>query len=270
MKGPCGNLRRVLAGGSAFAFFWSGGAMMSWLVLPAAAHLPIDEGTKREVSRRLVQWGFRSFHHYMRWTGLTDFDPRQLHLDVAGEPQVLIANHPTLVDVTAIMAALGDVACVVKGELFEGSAVGRLLELCGHIDGGDGNAMASAAVVTQAIDRIENGQSVLIFPEGTRSPPGALHPFSRGAFEIARRTGASVQPLIIKCDPPALAKGQPWYDVPRRRAHLEVTPLVEPLPEAGMNTKALALEYRRIYEDALGLERPSTRANENPRGNTKK
>ena len=56
-----------------------------------------------------------------------------------------------------------------------------------------------------------------MFPEGTRSPPQGLWPFRRGAAHVALRSGVDLELVTIRCDPPALMKGQPWWDVPDRR-----------------------------------------------------
>jgi len=69
-------------------------------------------------------------------------------------------------------------------------------------------------VLEEAIDRLKAGYGVLIFPEGTRSPPNELHPFMRSPFEMAARAGAPLLPVFIQCQPPALMKGVPWYRFP--------------------------------------------------------
>jgi 1-acyl-sn-glycerol-3-phosphate acyltransferase len=137
---------------------------------------------------------------------------------------VVVANHPTLVDVTAILANFEDTCCVAKPSLIRNVFVGRLLRMCGHIDAGDGGAMSGAAVMQEAQRRLEAGLSVLIFPEGTRSPPGGMHAFRRGAFEVAARSGVPLRPLFVTCNPPALSKGLPFWRQPDRMAHLRIHP----------------------------------------------
>src|SRR5258705_8298 len=59
---------------------------------------------------------------------------------------------------------------------------------------------------------------VVVVPEGTRSPRGGLRRFQRGAAHIALKSGCPVVPIVITCRPPTLLKGQPWHEVPDRRA----------------------------------------------------
>lgn len=243
---------RALLKGSAFAFFWGGGALMSSAVLPVVALLPGSEDARRRRVQRLVQGGFVAFHDYMRATGLIRYDPRETRIDLPDGPCVVIANHPTLIDVTAIMSARGELSCVVKEEHFDGPFIGRLLKLAGHIDGGDGTPLASGAVVHQALERLAAGQPVLIFPEGTRSPALGLGAFHRGAFEIARRSGAPIVPLLVLVSPPTLMKGEPWYELPRETVRLEVRPF-DGLEEGDLEgpSRAVAARVEARYRAAL-------------------
>src|SRR5205085_6640129 len=109
-----------------------------------------------------------------------------------GPSFVIVANHPTLIDVLALSAVFGRLTCVAKGGLFRAPLLGRVVRDCAHIDGGDGDPLSGAMVVQQALERLAQRMPVLVFPEGTRSPPGGLHPFKRGAFEIACRAGVPV------------------------------------------------------------------------------
>ena len=84
--------------------------------------------------------------------------------------------------------------------------------------------MSGAALMQEALRRFEVGLAVLIFPESTRSPPGGLHPFRRGAFELAVRAHVPLWPLLLTCDPPALSKGLPFWRQPDRVALLRVEP----------------------------------------------
>jgi 1-acyl-sn-glycerol-3-phosphate acyltransferase len=249
-----GRSFRIVLTGSAFVFFWSGGALLSWVVLPIESRRRLPEEEKRRRYRAWVQWGFNVFHGYMRVLGLTDYDPRKVELELPDGPYVMIANHPTLVDVTAILSVVGDLAVVVKGDYWR-SEVSRLLTLCGHIDGGtEESPLAAASVVVQALERLEAGRPVLIFPEGTRSPRYGLHPFQRGAFEIARRAGVPLVPVFVTADPAWLMSHQRWYEVPSRTNRMRVTLLDEAdfeIPRAHESSKALAARYEDRYRNRV-------------------
>ena len=66
---------------------------------------------------------------------------------------------------------------------------------------------------------LQNGQTLIIFPEGTRTQPGQAPAFHRGAAAIALRGAKILTPVIIKVSPTTLTKAEPWYRIPSRRVH---------------------------------------------------
>ena len=212
--GPIRHILRVALTGVAFTGFFCGAALLGAVVLQLVHAWPGSLTERQRRCQRLVRATWVLFHDYLRWVGLVDFDPRRHALDVRA-PALVIANHPTLIDITALTAAVGPACIVAKGALFSNPLVGPLLRACGHIAVGlpsDGTVSA----LDQAEARLRAGHVVILFPEGTRSPVGGLGRFRLGAFELARRTGVPILPVRITAEPPALWKGQPWYAIPRQ------------------------------------------------------
>ena len=245
---------------SAFAWFWGGAFLLSWFVLPVVALF----GGWTRVSRvracqSVVHGSFRVFHGYMRVLGLLDARvtgeiPRRR----AGGAVVLVCNHTTLVDVTAILAAYPHTSAFAKGPYVGSVVVGPLLRMAGYIPGTTG------ALFT-ALDRLRDGFDVLIFPEGTRSPPGGLNPFQRGAFEIACRADVPVVLLFSTCRPSALTKDRAFWNQPDEAAILTISPtiLVEPR-DFGMDSRALMSHVEGAYKQAVGDLRELPRAHSEP------
>ncbi len=243
---------RVVLTALAFAGFYIGAILMSWLVLPFVARGGGSESERGVRCRALVRRAFVFFHDYMRVARLIRFDPRRTAITPLGKPYVLIANHPTLVDVTALMATYPDVVTVVKEPLFRGLSFGGLLRACDHIASGREGNMAGGRVVLEAVERLRAGLPVLIFPEGTRSPEGGLGAFRRGAFEIAARANAPVVPALISCNPPVLAKEAPWYRAPRTPSRYRIVqlPVLDPAAWKG-DTRAMASHVHAMYAKAI-------------------
>jgi 1-acyl-sn-glycerol-3-phosphate acyltransferase len=199
------------------------------------------------------------FHAFMYRTGLLDFDYRQvgsLPAELAGQPFVMVANHPSLIDATAIASAWNTTCVVAKRSLFRSLLVGRLLHYCDHIDGGDGSLISGASVIEEAQIRLKGGLPVLVFPEGTRSPAGStsLRPFKRGAFEIACRARVPILPVLVRLDRPILLKSQRWYQsAARRRVRLTVEPLAPIATQANGNSATLARLVEGIFRKKLDL-----------------
>jgi 1-acyl-sn-glycerol-3-phosphate acyltransferase len=245
---------RVALTGIAFAGFFVGAALLGSLVL-RLVHL--GPGTLTERQRRcqsLVRTTWVWFHHYLRWAGLVHLAWTRLPTGVQA-PAIIIANHPTLIDITALTVALGPACIVAKRALFANPMVGPLLRACGHIPVGspdDGTDLA----VDQAEARLRAGHRVILFPEGTRSPVGGLGRFRLGAFELARRTGVPVQPVRITAQPPALWKGLPWYRIPRHTVDFRI----EPLPPIRVSPSATMAELHDLTARAKAALAPQMAA----------
>lgn len=242
------------AAGACFFFFWLGSLILSWVILPLA-HFPLRNGPAIDGVRRcqdIVGRGFRFFIASMRMMRLVDFQPRRVKLDLPEGPFMMIANHPTLIDVTAVMAVHPRICCVAKTELFKSVLVGRLLRYSGHIEGGNVGSLKGAAVIQQVLKRLESGQPVLIFPEGTRSPAYGLRRFKPGVFEIALRARVPIVPVLITCEPPTLMKGLPWYALAKRTSEYNITQLPTLTARAfGEMPHTEAARFQALFEEKL-------------------
>ena len=212
--------------------------------------LPTSAPLKR--ARRL-QWimrrAFTLMHDTLRFFGFIDFDPRRVEVALPQRPSVLVANHPTLVDVTSLLSAYPDVTTIVKPSLFERFWAHGLLDGARFFKGADSTADLPA-LLDVAATRIAEGFHVLIFPEGTRSPEGQLLPFRRTAFELACRTGAPLVPIVITCEPVWLSKEHPIFpprDKPAR-FRMRALPAIDPAAHSRSSRKLRDVVERQFCE----------------------
>jgi 1-acyl-sn-glycerol-3-phosphate acyltransferase len=94
----------------------------------------------------------------------------------------------------------------------------QLARRCGHIANDGGRRL-----LEECRRRLDAGRSLIVFPEGTRSPRGELGFLHRGAAYIALASGIDPTPVVLRCDPPSLGKGEKWYDVPDRSMVFSIT-----------------------------------------------
>ncbi|MGA8890648.1 MAG: lysophospholipid acyltransferase family protein [Anaeromyxobacteraceae bacterium] len=246
---------RVVSTGCAYGLFFTGAVLLGWIVLPGVAALS-RPGTDRAIRcRRIVRRSFVLFHDLLRVARVLDYDPRSAGVVLPAGACVIVANHPTLLDVTAIVSALPDTTFVVKSYMYRLPLLGRLVHLCAYVESGGGSPAAGARTAAACRKRLADGVPVLIFPEGTRSPTRGLGPFKRGATSIARRAGVPLVPLVLQCEPPTLKRGQPWYAVP------PVTPVMtlRALPWEGdlaRNPERASEVLQAAYESFLRVGRP--------------
>jgi len=245
---------RAVLVASAFAGFWCGAFLLAWLVLPIVALLPRDEARRIRACQRVLSKSFRVFHGYMRILGLVDAHVSgEIPRRVGGGPVVLVVNHTTLVDVTAILMRFPHACAMAKSVYADSFLVGRLLRLSGFISAGADTYTRSAAIQL-ARHRLQQGFDILVFPEGSRSPPGGLLPFQRGAFEIACRADVPVVTLLSRCEPSALTRDRPFWDHPPTVAVLSIAPhaLIEPKDHGG-RSRALRAHVESVYKRELGI-----------------
>jgi 1-acyl-sn-glycerol-3-phosphate acyltransferase len=113
-------------------------------------------------------------------------------------PVIFMSNHQSNFDILSLLAAMPrQFHWIAKKELFEIPVFGPSMRRGGYIplDRGDGRKALQS--LDEAAATIHKGKSVVLFPEGTRSPDGALLPFKRGGFILARKADVPVIPVTI-------------------------------------------------------------------------
>ncbi|HVB99972.1 MAG TPA: lysophospholipid acyltransferase family protein [Candidatus Dormibacteraeota bacterium] len=124
---------------------------------------------------------------------------------------LFMSNHTSTLDPMAVfISAPRRIAFMAKKELFEIPFLGLSMRSAQFISVDRSNREAAAASANRAVSQLCQGVSLVIYPEGTRSPDGRLLPFKRGAFLIAIRAGRPVVPMTITGAERALSKGERW------------------------------------------------------------
>lgn len=207
---------RVIATGISFAAFGIGGLLLGLFVFPLLRLLVRDRVRCRRISRRLVQASFRFHVELMRVLGVLTYE---LHdVERLREPgRLVLANHPTLIDVVFLISLMPNADCIVRSGLARNPFTRGPILACGYICNDDG-----AALVDDCIAALREGSTLLIFPEGTRTRRDVPMRLQRGAANIAVRGGVGVTPVRLRCSPLTLGKGDKWYRVPAQRFHYSV------------------------------------------------
>ena len=190
---------RVLATGFGFLTFTLMGLLFRFAACPLLT-LFIRTPRRRELSaRRVVQVSFAFFIGLMQALG-------PLRLTVKGreklqQPGLLLCpSHPTLIDVVILMSMIRNANCLVKAKLLDSFALRAPIVTSGYIANDSGPDLINACAESLAAR-----DTLIIFPEGTRTTPGVPPHLKHGA------------------EPPALMKGIHWYTIPPRRMQISVT-----------------------------------------------
>lgn len=206
---------RVPATGIGFALFGLGGAVLSLSVFPVLYFMPVSHAQRAIYTRRVIGSVFRNYVRVLRWLGLLSYEfhrVEQLHRP----GQLIIANHPSLLDVVFLMG-LTDASCVVKASLWRNPFTAIAVRAANYVSNDDPD------LFKRCLDTFKAGHSLIIFPEGTRTKPDQPMVFHRGPSNLALSAGMAITPVVIRCEPATLLKNQHWYDISAQPPHYTIS-----------------------------------------------
>ncbi|MGR9088801.1 MAG: lysophospholipid acyltransferase family protein [Gammaproteobacteria bacterium] len=205
---------RLFATGFSFFSFGFGGLVLWGVIFPLLSVLPGGRMQKIRRGQRVVHYSFYAFIGLMHRIGVMTYEIEGLEkLNRSG--QLIVANHPTLVDIVFLISRIKEASCIVKARLWHNPFMRGPILNAGYISNGDPEKM-----ITECVDWLKSGGGLIIFPEGTRSVPGQPFRFQRGAAAIALQAGKILTPVTMSCYPSTLTKAEKWYQIPHRRFHL--------------------------------------------------
>ena len=162
-----------------------------------------DRGTRRMVHQNSIWWARSIIGFSPIWrivmTG-------REHLQ-KGKHYIIIANHQSLLDILAVCAALPiNFKFLAKRELFQIPLMGWGMASAGYIPVDRASHKSGREAMQRITRALEKGVSVLLFPEGTRSPDGKIQSFKMGAFKLALDNKVEILPVVIDGTGQALPK----------------------------------------------------------------
>lgn len=199
-------------------------------------------------SRAIYDFAFRNWSRGLLWaSGVTVEVHGTGHL-TAGS-RIFVGNHVSRFDVLALAARLHRISFVAKAELSRIPFFGRAAGAIGTIYIERQQSRSSIDSLRKAAAQIGDGTSVVMFPEGGRSPSYALRAFKKGPFVLAISAGVPIVPTIIHGTLEVHPKGE-WRVRP---GHVDIH-FLEPVPVAGLTYEdrdALAALVRGRMEQFL-------------------
>jgi 1-acyl-sn-glycerol-3-phosphate acyltransferase len=212
---------RIAATGFCFGVFGLLGLVVLTLVYPVALLAgEKSRATQRRV-RDVLHRGMCGFTRLMAFCGVLSYEVRHRER-LARSGLLVVANHPSLIDIVFLIGLLRRPNCVVKASLESNLFTHGPVASAGFVVNDDGPGL-----VDDCIASVRAGDNLIVFPEGTRSisHDGRLSPLKRGLANIALRGGLVLTPVVITVSESVLAKGQPWYRAPLRRPHFVLSVL---------------------------------------------
>ncbi|MEO6743358.1 MAG: lysophospholipid acyltransferase family protein [Caldimonas sp.] len=184
------------------SLLWS---LCAWLAYPL---FPKRAGTV--LGRAAISRIYRIFWASAELVGLLHIDTTALEL-LSEEPGGLIiaANHPTMLDAMVLVARLRRGVCIMKAELMRNPFLGAGARLARYIRNDSPRGMMRCAV-----ECLQDGGQLVMFPEGTRTVQRPLNKFRPGIAWIAHKARVPIQTVIIETDTAYLRKGWPIWRPP--------------------------------------------------------
>jgi 1-acyl-sn-glycerol-3-phosphate acyltransferase len=207
---------RVFATGLSFVVFGASGLLLRVLVFPLLHVAVRAPAARAATARAVIGWAFRLFIGLMRALGVLRYEIVGLEkLDRRG--LLILANHPTLIDTVFLMAFVKGADCIVKSELQRNPFTSGPVRAAAYISNEHG-----AGLIEDCVGSVRAGNNLIVFPEGTRTPACGAITLKRGAANIAVRGQCTVTPVVIRCQPLTLGKGDKWWRVPARQASFRI------------------------------------------------
>lgn len=209
---------RIIATAISFSVFGLGGLVLPLVFFPIFRLFIHNEDERRQISRYFVHYCFRFFIQMMRFLGIFKLKINQLENLKNADGVILIANHPTLIDIVILISIIKNADCIVKGSLSSNPFIMGVIRSTGYISNANPDSL-----LHECQQSLQRKQVLVIFPEGSRTVPASTINFQRGAANIAIRCNANFLPTTINCSSPFLIKNQKWYNVPTTRPTIELT-----------------------------------------------
>ena len=208
-----GRSGRFVATALAFGLFGIAAVVVNVLYFVPVRLLVPQGATRRRWARAGIRVCYRAFLQSLALLGVVKLDlDREGLARLGGVGAVIVANHPTLLDVLVLLAHVEQAGCVVKQSVWRNPFVSIAVTAAGYIPSKDPEQL-----LRDSETALRRGEPLIVFPEATRSVPGEPLRLHRGAATIALAADAEVRVVHFRCEPVLLPKGAPWYRIPVTR-----------------------------------------------------
>lgn len=202
---------------------------IGWNLIAIVLYPLLPRAVGRRLGRAAIAHGYRMYWRFAALTGML-----HLHADaldaLRDEPGlIVVANHPSMLDALMLVARLPRSACVMKASLMRNPLLGPGARLARYIRND-----TPRGLVRLAVQDLQDGGQLVLFPEGTRTVRWPVNDFRPGFTLIAKLAKAPIQTVFIDTESPYLGKGWPLWKLPPLpiRFHVRLGRRFEPADNA--------------------------------------
>lgn len=208
---------RVFATGFCFVIFGIGSLVLSFVIIPLLFLFISQPDSRQYRVQHIIQLTFNTFCRLMKLSGAMDYKIEGAEQLAQDRNCIIVANHPSFIDYVIIASQLKQCDCLVKSAIWSNPFLKHIVKAAGYIPN-----QASDDLLHSCQQRFDNGNVLLIFPEGTRTTPGVESTLQRGAAQIAVRTETDLRVIHISVSPSFLTKEKKWYQVPKTKPFFHI------------------------------------------------
>jgi 1-acyl-sn-glycerol-3-phosphate acyltransferase len=167
-------------------------------------------------------------------------------------PYVFVANHQSNADAFLVAMLPWEMKWLSKKSMFDIPLLGWMMRVAGDVEVDRGNKESARHAIAELRERLDRKLSVIIFPQGTRSPDGTVGPFREGAFRLAIEKDVDVVPLAVAGTAESLPKGSLAF----RKTSATVT-VLPPVSTKGLTVEDAPKLAEQVREQiARSIRRP--------------
>ena len=235
--------------------FGTGSILIGIVVFPILRLFNHDQKSFKRAGHKFISLSLDFYIHLMSLVRISTYKINDLKALRQLRGCVIVANHPSILDVVYMFAFIRDANCIVKAGLKK-SLVSMIVRNLYILNNTDFEIMQK-----DCVQALHEGGNLVIFPEGTRTPRHGTNQYKKGAARIALAAGANVQPVHIGGnDKYGLGKGESMLLVnPQERYKYEFTvlPQIQVSNYAGLSesiaAKRLTDDMRTAIENGSSL-----------------
>jgi 1-acyl-sn-glycerol-3-phosphate acyltransferase len=182
------------------------GALISWGLF----FMPISISTREKMVRHVIHYLCLGLVTYLQVFRLLQVDFHGLVQLRQRRGTIIAVNHPTYIDAILMMSQLPNVFCLMKSSLYQNPLIAAIARGAGYEDNGD-----SSQLIENCAKRLRRGETLLVFPEGTRTTTPPIGRLKRGFALMAISAKAPVVTVLnTSFNGLYLGKGQPFFAFP--------------------------------------------------------
>lgn len=211
------RIRRTIHSLASFAYYGLGGFLISISGAVLMKIVPIQ----KEKKLRAFHWVMSKFMTSVFWTyPSVKRKIRNPHGETFEKPAVIIANHSCFLDILAMGSLNPKIVFLVSDWVYKSPVIGRGVKLAGFYPVSEG----LEGGLEHLKEKVNQGFSLMIFPEGTRSPDNAIRRFHKGAFFLAEQFQMDIVPVLLHGYSEVSPKGD--YILNGNRTTVEILPRI--------------------------------------------